>query len=98
MALKRRREPRICDELQDVSLETMPPGGCIECLAIGSTWVHLRYCVTCRETRCCDDSPNQHSSKHAARDGHPVVRSKEPGEFWAWCYEHRMGVELPETA
>lgn len=81
-----------------MTLEEMPPGGCTDCLAIGGTWVHLRYCVTCKETRCCDDSPNRHASKHAAAEGHPVMRSKEPGENWAWCFTHRMGVELSETA
>lgn len=98
MALKHHREPPVCEELRNVSLESMPPGGCIDCLAIGGHWVHIRYCVTCKETRCCDSSPNRHASKHAMEDGHPVVRSREPGEFWAWCYPHRMGVELPETA
>jgi hypothetical protein len=98
MALKRRQEPPLCDELQNVTVEPMPPGGCTDCLAIGGTWVHLRYCVTCGETRCCDDSPNRHARKHSVAAGHPVVRSKEPGEFWAWCFPHRMGVDLPETA
>ena len=42
-------------------------------LAIGDTWVHLRYCVTCKETRCCDDSKNRHARKHAATAGHPVI-------------------------
>ena len=57
---------KLCDELANVPLEDMPPGGCIECLAIGDTWVHLRYCVTCKQTRCCDDSKNQHARKHSA--------------------------------
>ena len=38
--------------------------------------------------RCCDDSPNQHASKHAAATDHKVIRSAEPGEMWAYCYEH----------
>ena len=79
---------QLCDELRNVPLDPMPPGGCIECLAIGATWVHLRFCVTCGETRCCDSSVNQHASKHAAAAAHPVVRSKEPGEKWAFCYVH----------
>lgn len=98
MPSTRRSEPALCDELDNIVLDPMPPGGCVDCLAIGGSWVHLRYCVTCGQTRCCDDSPNRHASKHAADAGHPVVRSKEPGEFWAWCYPHQMGVELPETA
>lgn len=79
---------QLCDELRNLPLDPMPEGGCIECLAMGGTWVHLRFCVTCRETRCCDSSVNQHASKHAAAAAHPVVRSKEPGERWAYCYVH----------
>ena len=86
-----------CEHLQDVPLDPMPPGGCIECLKIGGTWMHLRFCVTCGETRCCNDSPNQHSLKHFQAAGHPVIRSKEPGEFWAWCFADDMGRRLPET-
>ena len=79
---------QLCEELRDVPMDPMPEGGCIECLAMGGQWVHLRFCVTCRETRCCDSSVNQHASKHAATVGHAVVRSKEPGEHWAYCYVH----------
>ena len=85
---------QLCDELRDLPLDPMPEGGCIECLAIGSTWVHLRFCVTCRETRCCDSSVNQHARKHAASANHPVIRSKEPGETWAWCYVHEGGANV----
>ena len=67
----------LCDELENVSLEDMPSGGCIECLEMGDTWVHLRYCVTCKETRCYDDSKNTHARKHGLAVGHPVIRSKE---------------------
>ena len=88
----------LCDELQNVSLEYMPSGGCIECLEMGDTWVHLRYCVTCNETRCCDDSKNTHARKHGLAVGHPVIRSKEPGEAWAWCYEHGAGTRLTVSA
>jgi hypothetical protein len=79
---------QLCEELRNVPLDPMPEGGCLECLAMGSTWVHLRFCVTCQETRCCDSSVNQHASKHAAAVSHSVVRSKEPGEHWAYCYVH----------
>ena len=88
----------ICEELRDVPLDPMPPGGCEPCLEVGDRWVHLRYCVTCGVTRCCDDSKNQHARKHFASDGHPVIRSKEPGEAWAWCYEHEAGVRTAVPA
>ena len=71
--------------------------GCAECLAIGSTWVHLRRCTQCGQVGCCDSSPNKHASGHAATTGHPVVRSIEPGEDWLWCYvdEVAFRVEAP---
>jgi len=59
---------------------------CEECVAIGSTWVHLRTCQTCGGTRCCDSSPNRHASAHARSSGHPVIASAEPGERWLYCY------------
>jgi len=49
----------------------MPEGGCEECLAIGDIWVHLRY---------------RHARRHWNEQGHGVVRSKEPDEYWAYCY------------
>ncbi|MGH2467372.1 MAG: UBP-type zinc finger domain-containing protein [Candidatus Limnocylindrales bacterium] len=60
--------------------------GCAECLQAGGRWVHLRLCLTCGQVLCCDSSPNRHASAHARAAGHPVVRSYEPGEDWAWCY------------
>ena len=66
------------------SREDVP--GCEECLKIGGTWVHLRVCRTCGKVGCCDSSPNQHASKHALADQHPIVTSLEPGEDWSWCY------------
>jgi uncharacterized UBP type Zn finger protein len=43
-------------------------------------------CESCGKVGCCDDSPNQHASKHYAETSHPVIRSLEPGESWSWCY------------
>lgn len=81
-------DTKYCPELLAVESERVPDDGCLECLASGDEWVHLRYCVTCKEIRCCDDSPNQHASKHAKADGHRVARSAEAHEMWAYCYEH----------
>jgi len=66
--------------------------GCEECLAMGGTWVHLRLCVHCGHIGCCDDSINQHASKHHEATGHAVIQSFEPGESWMWCYEHQLQV------
>lgn len=30
-----------------------------ECVKIGSRWVHLRTCLECGGTHCCDNSPGQ---------------------------------------
>ena len=60
--------------------------GCVECLATGSWWFHLRRCAECGHIGCCDSSPNQHASKHHAETGHPVIASFEPGERWFYDY------------
>lgn len=60
--------------------------GCAECLASGDRWVHLRLCLTCGHVGCCDSSINRHASRHFHATRHPVVRSFEPGEDWAYCY------------
>jgi hypothetical protein len=66
---------------------------CEECVTIGSTWVHLRTCQECGITRCCDNSPNRHATKHARASGHPVIASAEPGERWLYCYPHEAFAE-----
>lgn len=64
-----------------------PPGsGCETCLEIGDAWVHLRQCLTCGRTLCCDDSPNRHMSRHSRSDGHPIMRTAEPDEDWVYCF------------
>jgi hypothetical protein len=74
--------------------------GCVECLASPKGWwLHLRRCAKCGHIGCCDSSPSQHASKHAATTGHPIIASFEPGEDWFYDYEeHAMirikGVEL----
>ena len=68
------------------SVKHAKPRECEECIKIGARWVHLRTCQTCGQTRCCDDSPNRHASKHARSSGHPVIASAEPGERWLYCF------------
>jgi thioredoxin reductase (NADPH) len=68
--------------------------GCQECLARGDGWVHLRLCMTCGHVGCCDDSPNHHATRHFHATKHPVIKSFEPGEDWAWCYVHEEMVEV----
>ena len=66
---------------------------CEECVRIGASWVHLRTCQSCGGTRCCDDSPNRHATKHAHASGHPVIASAQPGERWLYCYPDDAFVE-----
>jgi uncharacterized UBP type Zn finger protein len=67
--------------------------GCQECLAHGDAWVHLRLCMTCGHVGCCDDSRNRHATRHFHATKHPVVKSFEPGEDWAWCYADEEMIE-----
>lgn len=87
----------LCEHLRTLPNGPKPEGGCTQCIEQGDTWVHLRFCVTCGEVGCCNDSKNKHATRHAAATGHPVLRSKEPGENWAWCCVHEMLVMLPSN-
>ena len=80
---------------------TVPPSGtgCAECEENGGWWFHLRRCAQCGHIGCCDTSPAQHASAHAAASGHPVIRSFEPGESWFWSYaENQMYGSGPALA
>jgi len=68
---------------------------CAACTEIGGTWVHLRQCLTCGRTSCCDESPNRHATAHHRETGHPMIRSVEPGEDWQWCYVDDRLYEAP---
>jgi hypothetical protein len=84
-----------CEHLGTIENTPKPPGGCEDCLELGDTWVHLRFCTQCGKIGCCNDSKNKHAARHAAASGHPVMRSKEPDENWAWCFADEVGIELP---
>jgi hypothetical protein len=73
------------DELID---PTVPPSGtgCVECLATGGWWFHLRRCAQCGHIGCCDTSPSQHATAHAKNTQHTIIQSFEPGEEWFWDY------------
>jgi ubiquitin-hydrolase Zn-finger-containing protein len=77
----------------------VPSGtGCVECDAASGWWVHLRRCAQCGHIGCCDSSPMQHASAHAAAAGHRYVQSFEPGETWFWDYESLDYYDGPELA
>ncbi|MEO8897265.1 MAG: UBP-type zinc finger domain-containing protein [Candidatus Dormibacter sp.] len=80
-------------------LDTIPGAppvarGCVECLAIGQAWVHLRRCTTCGHVGCCDSSPGTHATKHFRSTEHPLVQSFQPDETWYWCYADEVMFEV----
>jgi hypothetical protein len=85
--------PPACTHLDQIQVVEPSSDGCEDCLPIGAWWVHLRLCLTCGHVGCCDSSPNRHASAHARGSGHPIVRSYERGEDWAWCYLDEVVLE-----
>lgn len=91
----------VCSHLDQIQLSEVPTRagvpGCEECLKTGDRWVHLRVCLTCGKVGCCDSSPNRHASRHAREDGHPLIRSIEPGETWSYCFvdDQALLIDLP---
>jgi len=84
-----------CTHLEQVAVQRPEQvAGCEECLATGSSWVHLRVCRTCGHVGCCDSSPNRHASVHVHQSGHPIVTSAEPGEDWSYCYVDELAFVL----
>ncbi len=81
---------QVCDHLQQARHSPLPQSsdGCQGCLAEGGNWLHLRVCMQCGYAGCCDSSPGMHASAHYHDEGHPVMRSLEPGEAWRWCFVH----------
>lgn len=70
--------------------------GCAACVAIDSTWHHLRQCRICGNTACCDSSPNRHATAHFHETGHPIMRTLEEGQDWSWCFVDRETLEQDE--
>lgn len=89
-----------CTHLDQVQITQLPDSvaGCEDCLKSGDGWLHLRICLACGKVGCCDDSPNRHARAHAASSGHPLIRSIEPGEDWAWCFIDEVAMVLPEVS
>ena len=72
--------------------------GCVECLENHEWWLHLRRCAECGHIGCCDNSPNQHATKHYRATNHPIIASFEPGEEWFYSYETGDYVDGPALA
>jgi CPA2 family monovalent cation:H+ antiporter-2 len=83
----RQNRTKLCSHTRQARAVTPSAQGCEDCLRIGDTWVHLRICMTCGHVGCCDSSKNKHATAHHHATRHPIVKSFQPGETWAWCYE-----------
>jgi hypothetical protein len=88
-----------CTHLDQVQITELPDAvdGCVDCLAGGTEWLHLRICLSCGHVGCCDDSPERHASGHARAAEHPIIRSLEPGEDWSWCFVDELPMVITEV-
>jgi hypothetical protein len=87
-------EQALCEHLTAITTVKLSDDNvCEECVKMGSDWFHLRTCQTCGVTLCCDQSVNQHMTKHYHKTQHPVIASAQPGERWLWCYLDELFVE-----
>jgi uncharacterized UBP type Zn finger protein len=94
--LYRGRIAATCTHLDEITDPAPSGDGCVECLAAGDWWVHLRRCMACGHIGCCDSSPNKHATKHAHATEHHIVQSYEPGEDWLYCYADELMFMVPE--
>lgn len=76
----------VCAHLDQARRVYPSADGCEDCLRTGDSWVHLRICLTCGHAGCCDTSKNKHATAHFHKFGHPLIKSLEKNENWAWCY------------
>jgi hypothetical protein len=75
-----------CSHSGAIAAVGAPRDVCEACIEIGGEWVHLRQCLTCGRTLCCNDSPNRHMTAHYGETAHPIMRGASPGEQWTWCF------------
>ena len=70
------------EQIRDVTPST--PDGCTECLAMGSTWVHLGVpdVWARRLLRLLPTPARDRPLPHDPTPDHPF----QPGESWRWCY------------
>ncbi len=88
-----------CQHFAELGAEPTPPTAreCVDCVAEGTRWVHLRLCETCGHVGCCDSSPGKHATAHFHETSHPLVQSYEPGENWIWCYSDEIVFVAPDV-
>lgn len=86
-----------CPHLNQIKVLRPPTNdvkGCVDCLKSGDPWETLRICKTCGYIGCCDNSKNQHMTKHFKSSGHPLIQSVQPNESWYWCNTCQLGWEV----
>ena len=81
-----------CHHTVRVKEQDPPLDVCPSCIEEGGWWKHLRQCLICGKTGCCDSSPNRHASGHYRSEGHEIIRSAEPGEDWIWCFADEVNL------
>ena len=82
-----------CDHFETVDIDKFRHyDQCVECVLKSDTWVHLRTCLHCGGTRCCDSSPNKHTTAHALKEKHPVILMLNNNTLW--CYDHEISKPL----
>ncbi|MEO7538395.1 MAG: UBP-type zinc finger domain-containing protein [Pyrinomonadaceae bacterium] len=87
-----------CEHLSAIVPVEPSAKGCEECLKMGEKWVHVRLCMSCGHVGCCDNSINRHATKHYQASRHPIIKSFEPDEDWAYCYvDDIFYPELPKV-
>jgi CPA2 family monovalent cation:H+ antiporter-2 len=91
-----RLDPEACPHVGDTRPVVPSASGCEDCLREGTRWVHLRICMTCGHVGCCDSSPRRHARAHFVDTGHPIIRTVEPGEDWAYCFVDDVPLESAE--
>ena len=85
-----------CSHLEMINDVTpSSPDQCLQCVEMGDEWVHLRLCLDCGHVGCCDNSPNQHATKHAKGTKHLVIQTFEPEPTWLYCYQDDLLVDDP---
>jgi uncharacterized UBP type Zn finger protein len=82
-----------CPHYAHIRVVQPSSAGCTDCLRLGESWEQLRMCMECGHVGCGDTSKHQHAIRHFRATLHPIARSIEPGEEWAWCYIDQLWFE-----
>jgi len=82
-----------CSHANRIRIVQPTSTGCDGCARMNDSWLQLRMCMECGYVGCCDSSKNKHAVGHFHTTRHPIARSIEPGEEWAWCYIDQLWFE-----